>query len=70
MSHDDGRKSRCSDVTMITKRSSHIPTLTISDRMNSQVRFVRSFFDHSVCGIRPLQKISAQYVSRTARSSG
>ena len=28
MPHDDGRKSRCSDVGMMTKRSSHMPTLT------------------------------------------
>ena len=61
MSHDDTRKSRCSDVTMMTKRSSHMPTLTMRERMNSHVVLLRSFFDHIVCGIRPLQKISAQY---------
>src|SRR5688500_20330218 len=61
MSHEDGRKSRCSEVTMMTNRSSHMPTLTISAMMNSHVVLVRSRLIHSVCGIRPLQKISAQY---------
>ena len=45
---------------MMTKRSSHIPTLTISAMMNSQVVLVRSRLIHSVCGMMPLQKISAQ----------
>jgi hypothetical protein len=32
--HEEGRKSRCNDVTIITKRSNHIPILTNIDKMN------------------------------------
>tara|TARA_S200000501_G_scaffold365726_1_gene399545 strand:+ start:623 stop:940 length:318 start_codon:yes stop_codon:yes gene_type:complete len=32
--HDDGRKSRCNEVTIITKRSNHIPIFTKIDRIN------------------------------------
>ena len=35
MPHDEGRKSRCRLSTMITKRSSHMPTFTMSEMMNS-----------------------------------
>ena len=34
MPHDDGRKSRCRLVTMMTKRSSHMPTLTTIEMTN------------------------------------
>ena len=42
MPHDDGRKSRCRLTTMMTKRSSHMPTLTSSDRMNSRTTLSRT----------------------------
>jgi hypothetical protein len=35
MSHEDGRKSRWRLVTMMMNRSSHMPTLTSSDRTKS-----------------------------------
>jgi hypothetical protein len=35
MSQDEGRKSRCRLVTMMMKRSSHMPTFTNSERMKS-----------------------------------
>ena len=46
---------------MITKRSSHMPTLTMSDMMKSHTVLVRRLLIHSVCGTMPLQKISIQY---------
>ena len=58
--HDEGRKSRCSDVTTMTKRSSHMPTLTMSEMMKSSTTFVRIFLIQSSCGVRTLQRISAQ----------
>ena len=58
--HEDGRKSRCRLVTMITKRSSHIPTLTINETMNSPGACFRTRLNHSTCGARILQKSSAQ----------
>ena len=36
IAHEDGRKSRCRLVTIMTKRSSHIPTLTTSEIINNQ----------------------------------
>ena len=34
MPHDEGRKSRWSEVTMITKRSNHMPMLTKIETTN------------------------------------
>jgi hypothetical protein len=39
--HETGRKSRCSEVTMMTKRSNHMPMLTKMVMMNSQGMLVR-----------------------------
>jgi hypothetical protein len=41
-SHDEGRKSRWRLVTMMMKRSSHIPTFTKSDRMKRSVTLSRT----------------------------
>src|SRR5262245_34009089 len=60
--HDDGRKSRCRLVTMMTNRSSHMPTLMISDRMKSPTTLVRTRFSHNNCGMITLQRRSPQYV--------
>ena len=49
-------------VTTITNRSSHMPTLTISEMTNKTAIFRRILRDHSSCGTRPLQKISIQYM--------
>src|SRR5258706_14455438 len=60
--HDDGRKSRDSDVGMMTKRSSHMPTLTniaVTKRPNVEGRIRRN---HIICGARPLQTISMAYI--------
>ena len=60
MPHDDGRKSRCRLVTMMTNRSSHIPMFTTSEMMNSMAGFSRTLRNQSSCGITPLQRISVQ----------
>src|SRR6187397_2859361 len=52
--HDEGRKSRCSDVTTMTKRSSHMPTLTMSEMMKSSRTFVLIFLIQRNCGMTPL----------------
>ena len=51
----DGRKSRCSEVTMMTKRSNHIPTLTRSEMPKSAGTEARTRRDQRVCGTRRLQ---------------
>src|SRR3954454_16242149 len=62
MPHDDGRKSRCSEVGMMTKRSSHMPTLTNMAVMNRPAVDVRMRRNHIICGARPLQTISIAYI--------
>src|SRR5262245_21403349 len=59
--HDEGRKSRWSDVTTMTKRSSHMPTFTISETMKRRSGFVLNFLNQSNCGVSALQTSSAQY---------
>src|SRR5262249_19917739 len=60
MPHDDGRKSRWRLVTTMTKRSSHIPILTNTEINHRNKTFPRIFLNHRNCGVRPLQRISAQ----------
>jgi hypothetical protein len=45
---------------MITKRSSHMPTFTISEMTNSAGTLVRTRLNQSACGMTTLQRISAQ----------
>src|SRR5688572_28089050 len=59
--HDDGRKSRLRLVIMITKRSSHIPILTITEITNSQNALSRKRLNHNSWIDIPLQRISSQY---------
>src|SRR5687767_14532821 len=61
IAHDDGRKSRFKLVTMITKRSSHIPRLTTSEIMNSQNGLSRNRLNHRSWIDIPLHRISSQY---------
>src|SRR5262245_41224702 len=61
MPHDDGRKSRCRLVTTMTKRSSHIPTLTTSETTKSTGALSRTRLNHNTCGPTTLHRISAQY---------
>src|SRR6185436_12432322 len=63
IAHDDGRKSRCKLVTMITNRSSHIPTLTMIEIINSSATFPRARRDHRICGIKILHRINDQYAA-------
>src|SRR6266849_2491282 len=62
MPQDDGRKSRLSEVGMITKRSSHMPTFTNIAVMKSTSVLVRNRFTHMSCGANPLQTIRAMYI--------
>src|SRR5262245_30587550 len=62
MPHDEGRKSRCSDVGMMTKRSSHMPTLTNIAVMKSTTGEVRKRLSHISCGASPLQTMSIAYI--------
>ena len=57
----EGRKSRCSDVTTITNRSNHIPTLTKIAIMNETQSDVRSFLNQNNCGVTTLQVNIVQY---------
>src|SRR5258705_417186 len=61
--HEEGRKSRCRLVTMMTKRSSHMPTFTTSEIMKSNGTLVHTRFSQSACGTATLQKISSQYAN-------
>ena len=62
MPHDDGRKSRDSEVGMMTKRSSHMPTLTNIAVMKRPAVDVRMRRNHIICGARPLQTMSIAYI--------
>src|SRR3954463_13748655 len=62
MPHDEGRKSRCRLVTIMTNRSSHMPTLTTSDRTKRSGTLVRARFIHKTCGTITLHVMSSQYV--------
>ncbi len=46
IAHDDGKKSRCKLVTIMTNRSSHIPTLTINEMIKSQNSLSRKRLNH------------------------
>lgn len=47
ITHPDGRYSLCKDVTMITKRSNHIPTFTTIDSMNINHGVVRAHLNQN-----------------------
>src|SRR3954453_24163944 len=61
IAQDDGRKSCCKLVTMITKRSSHIPILTMIEMTKSQNSLSRKRLNHRNWIEIPLQKIRNQY---------
>src|SRR5215471_4527031 len=64
MPQDDGRKSRLRLTTMMTNRSSHMPTLMTIEITHSARGFTRVFLNHNSCGIAMLQRISNQYATR------
>src|SRR5205085_1720852 len=47
---DDGRKSRCKLVTMMMKRSSHMPTFTTMATIHNPSGLLRTWRAHSTCG--------------------
>src|SRR5262245_34806005 len=57
---EEGRKSRCRLVTTMTKRSSHIPMLTMIETTNSTGMLERILRDHSTWGATPLHRMSVQ----------
>src|SRR5687767_9308262 len=61
IAHDDGRKSRFKLVTMMTKRSSHMPMLTTIEIMNSQKGLSRNRLNQSSWIDIPLHRIRSQY---------
>jgi hypothetical protein len=63
MPHDEGRKSRCRLVTMMMRRSSHMPTLTTSDNTKSTTTLSRTRFSQRIWGATTLQKSSPQYAN-------
>src|SRR5882724_13696923 len=56
----DGRKSRVSEVMMISNRSNHIPMLPNNAITKTNQTLVRSFFDHMNCGAIALHQIMIQ----------
>src|SRR5690606_426652 len=57
---EESRKSFVSDTAMITKRSSHMPTLTMMEMMNSARGLCLTRLNHSGWMATRLQKINAQ----------
>src|SRR5687767_4689163 len=57
---DEGRKSRCSDVVMITNRSNHMPMLMMIDMVNRIGMLVRAFLDQNTWGLITLQETMIQ----------
>src|SRR5262249_48193111 len=56
----EGRKPRPRDVTMMMKRSNHMPTLTSSDSTNTAGNQPRTRLNHSSCGTSTLQPTISQ----------
>ena len=67
MPHDEGRKSRCRLVTIITKRSSHMPTLTNMATIHTASGELRTFFIHTTCGTISIRN-TCQRVGRKTSS--
>jgi len=60
--HDEGRKSRCRLVTIMTKRSSHMPTLTTIEMQNRNGTLRRRFLIQRRFGAITLHRMSDQYM--------
>src|ERR1017187_3035845 len=58
--HEEGRLSCARLATMITKRSSHMPTSTISDQMKSTTVLLRTFLNQRALGAITLHAMSTQ----------
>ena len=57
----EGRKSRCRLVTMMTKRSNHMPTLMTSESTKMAAGEVRIFLNQKNCGLTTLHVTIVQY---------
>src|SRR5271157_3325650 len=57
---DDGKKSRCSEVAIITKRSNHMPMLVVIEITNMIGTLVRIFLNQNNWGIMTLHVIIVQ----------
>src|SRR5688572_18894262 len=61
---EPGRKSRCSDIGMITKRSNHMPTLTNIEMIQSAAIDLRTFANQSGWIASTLQRIRLIQMNR------
>ena len=59
--HEDGRKSRCNEVTIITNLSNHIPIFTNIDKINVATNDVLILYIQYNWGITTLQVIILAY---------
>src|SRR3954469_2505039 len=57
----DTSASRCSDVTVMTKRSNHMPMFTKNAMTNDAPTLVRIFLNQNSCGMPTLQLTIVQY---------
>ena len=57
MAQLEGMKSRCNEVTMMLKRSNHIPTFTSTAPTQSVQTFRRAHLNQYICGTITLQNI-------------
>ena len=64
MPQEEGRKSRCTEETMITNRSSHMPTLGKSTMPNANHGLRRTLRNQNAWGTTQLQNIIASQVSQ------
>jgi hypothetical protein len=60
IAHDEGKKSLCNEVVIITKRSNHIPMFTKIEMMKTKVIFLLNFLNQKNCGEITLQEIIDQ----------
>src|SRR5688572_8946489 len=60
IAHEDGKKSLCNDVTIITKRSNHIPIFTNMEMMKMATGLLRILRDQNNCGVITLHEIMIQ----------
>ena len=58
---DDGKKSRLSDVTVITNRSNHIPMFTKIETIHIATKLVRNHLNQNNCGEITLHVTMIQY---------
>src|ERR1700674_3579314 len=63
MPHEDGRKSRCNEGTMITNLSSHIAQLISKASRKISPTLERTRRDQSACGSTMLNAIRLQYTA-------